>query len=76
MSQIRIQIASDTDYEKLIAEIYIDGAFAGLVHQESDCLSYEIPPRERAAGLIGSVDADVMIEAIKKAKRELRSDDP
>ena len=32
---------------------------------------FEIPPPEKAIGLIGSVDADVMIEAIKRAKREL-----
>jgi hypothetical protein len=71
MSKIRIEIASDTDYEKLIANIYIDEAFAGLVHQESGRLSYEIPPPDKAIGLIRSVDADVMIDAINRAKREL-----
>ena len=75
MSKIRIEIASDADYEKLIANIYIDEEFAGLVHQESEGLSFEIPPPDKAIGLIGSVDADVMIEAINRAKRELSPDD-
>lgn len=73
MNKIRIEIASDTDYEKLIANIYINESFAGLVHQESESLSFEIPPPEKRIGLIGSVDADVMIEAILLAKNELVS---
>lgn len=73
MNKIRIEVASDTDYEKLIANIYIDEKFAGLVHQGSESLSFEIPTPDKALGLIGSVDADVMIEAIQRAQNALRS---
>ncbi|KEA53970.1 hypothetical protein DT73_04030 [Mangrovibacter sp. MFB070] len=31
---MKVVIASDIGYEKLIAEIYCDDAFIGLIHQE------------------------------------------
>jgi len=36
MENIEITVGSDLDYESLIAEIKIDGAFAGIVTNESD----------------------------------------
>ena len=71
MSRITIQIASDTDYDKLIAEIYIDGDFAGLVSQKGSILRYEIPSADRSIGMVRSVDLDVLIEALERARQEL-----
>lgn len=34
MSTFRIQVCSDVDYEKLIAEVYVDEKFVALVNQE------------------------------------------
>ena len=34
-NQLKIVIASDVDYEKLIAEIYCDDEFIALIHQEN-----------------------------------------
>ena len=43
--RIKITICSDTDYEQLIAEIYIDGKFVALISQENgaDNLQLEFP---------------------------------
>ena len=70
MSRIKIQIASDSDYEKLIAEVYFDGDFAGLVSQEDSGIRSEIPPPDKSIGMVCSVDADVLIAALQLAKQE------
>ena len=74
-NKIQIEIASDTDYENLIANIYIEGLFVGLVHQETDVPIFEIPSEEKTIGRVFSVEADLMIEAIDRAKRELVQSD-
>lgn len=43
MNQLRIDICSDTDYEKLVAEIYCDNKFVALISQESEQLMLEFP---------------------------------
>ena len=59
------------DYEKLIAEIYFDGDFAGLVSQEDSGIRYEFPPPDKSIGMVCSVDADSLNEALQQAKQEL-----
>lgn len=74
MKPYKIIIASDTDYEELIAEINIDGKFAAAVTQEKGkgIFNIEFP----GIGLVESqiirkVDFDSFIEALNEAKQKL-----
>lgn len=63
-NQLRIIIVSDVDYEYLIAEIYCDGEYIALIHQENglDNLQVEFPGRSISCNL----------EWLQKALQEAR----
>jgi len=68
-NQLKIVIASDVDYEYLIAEIYCDDEFIALIHQENglDNLQVEFP------GTAISCNLEWLQTALYEAKRKLIS---
>jgi hypothetical protein len=69
MENIEITVGSDLDYESLIAEIKIDGAFVGIVTNEPDeSFKFEIQ-----SGQISSINVglETYIKALNDAKSEL-----
>lgn len=74
MSKYRIQVASDTDYEELIAEIYVDERFVALVNQEhgKTDLRVDFPgPEQNQAALLRSVPLGTLLDALAAAKAQL-----
>jgi hypothetical protein len=68
-SNVSIQVSSDLDYERLIAEVNVDDKFAVIISNESaHDFMIEIPTHSK--GFI-SVELDEFIKAIKKAKESL-----
>ncbi|CAI0787191.1 hypothetical protein [Serratia quinivorans] len=65
--QLKIIVASDVDYEKLIAEIYCDEEFIALLQQEDgdNNIKVEFSPN------IGVVDFDWLQQALFEARRTL-----
>ncbi|MGM7652332.1 hypothetical protein C3460_02895 [Serratia marcescens] len=65
--QLKIIVASDVDYEKLIAEIYCDEEFIALLQQEDgdDNIKFEFSPN------IVVVDFDWLQQALLEARRTL-----
>lgn len=65
--RLKIVIASDVDYENLIAEIYLNDEFIALLQQENgvDDLNVEF------ASNINSVNFDWLQNALNEAKRKL-----
>ncbi|EKM5716655.1 hypothetical protein B1H42_13775 [Enterobacter cloacae subsp. cloacae] len=65
--RLKIVIASDVDYENLIAEIYLNDEFIALLQQENgvDDLKVEF------ASNINSVNFDWLQNALNEAKRKL-----
>ncbi len=69
MGNIEITVGSDLDYESLIAEIKIDGAFVGIVTNEPDeSFKFEIQ-----SGQVSSINVELetYIKALNDAKSEL-----
>ncbi|HCB1762810.1 MULTISPECIES: hypothetical protein [Citrobacter] len=63
--QLKIIVASDVDYEKLIAEIYCDEEFIALLQQEDgeNNIKVEFSPNIRV------VDFDWLQQALLEARR-------
>ena len=75
MATFRIQVCSDTDYEKLIAEIYVEDSFIALVHQERNdgVLEVVFPgPDQSQSAVLRHIELPTLMEALREAKRELR----
>ncbi|QDQ28440.1 hypothetical protein FNU76_19915 [Chitinimonas arctica] len=71
---VKIQVCSDTDFEQLIAEIYIDDKFVALVSQDEgvDNLRVEFPGSDQNESTITrKVDFEVLCHALSNARREL-----
>jgi hypothetical protein len=72
--RIKILIASDVDYGKLIAEMYVDEKFIGLISQEKgvENLLVEFPVANQNEGAISrQIEYEVLLAALLKAKTEL-----
>ncbi|AWK43212.1 hypothetical protein GPY51_22615 [Photorhabdus laumondii subsp. laumondii] len=65
--QLKIVIASDIDYECLVAEIYCNGEFFALLQQEEgvENIKVEFSPSTRI------IDLDWLQYALSKAKEHL-----
>lgn len=69
LTNIEIEVSSDLDYECLIAEIFIDDNFIGLVTNEpSKGICFEAPKGQLSGE---PVELEMYIEALKKAKIKL-----
>jgi hypothetical protein len=72
--KIKILIASDVDYEKLIAEMYIDEKFIGLISQEDGIgnllVEFAIGDQDEGA-IFQKIEYEVLLAALLKAKTEL-----
>ena len=72
MNQLRIDICSDTDYEKLVAEIYCDNKFVALISQESEQLMLEFPSSASVENqTTRAVDLKWFEKALAEAKQKL-----
>jgi hypothetical protein len=72
--RIKITICSDTDYEQLIAEIYIDGKFVALISQENgaDHLQLEFPDSGQNGSIISrKVEYSLFHIALERARIQL-----
>lgn len=66
---IEIQIASDLDYENLLAEIHVDNNFIGLLTNEPEKgVCFEVPDGK---GGFRSISIERFRLALDKAKKEL-----
>lgn len=75
--RLEVLIASDVDYEQLIAEIYCDGKFVALLSQDKgpDHLEVVLPGAQaNEAAVIRSVDLDWLKDALDRAKALLLSE--
>ena len=68
-SHISIQVSSDLDYERLIADVNVDGKFAVTISNES-AHYFMVEIATHNEGYI-SVELDEFIKVIKKAKESL-----
>ncbi len=72
--RIKILIASDVDYEKLIAEMYIDEKFIGLISQEGGIgnllVEFAIGDQDEGA-IFQKIEYEVLLATLLKAKTEL-----
>lgn len=70
---LQITIASDVDYDKLIAEIYCDDRFVALISQEdgSNNLVLEFPETAPGVPVCRSVDLRWFMDAIGQAVQRL-----
>jgi hypothetical protein len=50
VEDLEIKVRSDLDYEELIAEIYIDGEFFGLISEEAGPRLFELEIHPRKDG--------------------------
>lgn len=68
----QITVGSLPDYDDLIAEIYIDGRFVGLISQEQgpDKFLLEIPARDSEETM--KVELALFEKAVAEAKSKLR----
>lgn len=66
-NQLKVVIASDIDYENLIAEIYCGEEFIALLQQEDgeDNIKVELSPN------IGAIDYDWLQNALSEARKKL-----
>jgi hypothetical protein len=73
-SAIKILVCSDTDYEQLIAEIYIDNKFVALVSQDNGVndLQVEFPGCDQNQDAVGrKFDFNLFRDALERARTEL-----
>lgn len=73
--RIKVVVCSDEDYDKLIAEIYIDENFVALVSQEQglDQLVVEFPPDlSRKASSPQKIPFELLVGGLGRAKEELQ----
>ncbi len=75
-SSLTVTIASDTDYQQLVAEIYCDGKFVALISQDHgpDDLRLEFPTNSDPSAVCSSVGLDWFLDAVQKAKEQLLRD--
>ncbi|WP_354685818.1 hypothetical protein [Cupriavidus necator] len=76
--KLEVLIASDVDYEQLIAEIYCDGHFVALLSQDKgpDHLEVVFPGAQaNEAAITRSVDLDWLKDALNRAKALLLSEE-
>lgn len=76
-SKIRILLSSDSDYEKLIAEIYYEDKFIALLNQDEglDSMKIEFPDLNVKENLVlRKVDLEIFEEALKEAKRKIKAE--
>ncbi len=75
-SSLTVTIASDTDYQQLVAEIYCDGKFVALISQDHgpDDLRLEFPTNSDPSAVCRSVGLDWFLDAVQKAKEQLLRD--
>lgn len=74
MTNYRIQIASDADYNEVIAEIYVDGKFVALLNQEhgKTDLRVDFPgPERHQDSLLRSIPLGTLLDALAAAKAKL-----
>ena len=72
---IKLLIASDVDYEKLLVEIYYKEKFVALLSQEEglDKLKIEFPGPDRVEELLlRKLDLKAFEEALEMAKQAIR----
>ena len=70
-------IASPSDYDELVAEIYYDGLFVALVSQErgKGLFDIETPgPNMIEKEIMRKVDADGFEKAVEEARQRLRGE--
>ncbi|MEN4932081.1 hypothetical protein ABEI22_23690 [Erwinia billingiae] len=65
--QLKIIIASDIDYEKLIAEIYCNDEFIALLHQEDGIDDIKV----EFSSNINALDLDWLQNALHEARKKL-----
>ena len=70
---LTVTIASDTDHERLVAEINCDGRFVALISQDHgpDDLRLEFPANSDPSVVCRSVGLDWFVDAVQKARKEL-----
>lgn len=76
--RIKITVCSDTDYNQLIAEIYIDGKFVALISQENgaDNLQIEFPGSGQNDSIISrKVEYSLFLIALERARIQLVAPD-
>jgi hypothetical protein len=74
--RLEILIASDVDYEQLIAEIYCDGKFVALLSQDKGPSRLEVVfpcAQANEAAITHSVDLDWLKDALDRAQALLLS---
>lgn len=73
-SHHKIVVCSDSDYERLIAEIYVDEKFVALVSQEEGAENFKIefPGLDQNENAVCRVtDLKCFLDAVEAAKSEL-----
>lgn len=70
---LKVTIASDTDYKRVVAEIYCDGMFVALISQDHgpDDLRLEFPASPDPSAVCRSVGLNWFVDAVRKAKDQL-----
>lgn len=71
----KILIASDTDYEKVFAEIYYNEKFVALISQEQgvDRMKVEFPRSDMNESMVlREIDLEGFQEALYKAAKKLK----
>ncbi len=74
-SKIEILLSSDTEYEKLTAEIYDDGKFVALLNQDEgvDSLKIEFPSTNLDEAMVSrKLDLEAFEEGLKIAKQKIK----
>jgi len=74
-SNIRILLSSDSDYEKLTAEIYYEDKFIALLNQDNglDCMKIEFPDTNVKEELVlRKIDLAIFEKALLEAKRKIK----
>lgn len=71
-------ICSDTDYEKLVAEIYFDGKFVALISQENGAENLKLEFSEKVkneSAVTRIVDLSGFIQVLGLARDKLLNED-
>jgi len=69
-AQMRVEIASPPDREKLVAPILVDNEQWAEVNQETDRLQIEIYPRRDGSPWV--FDLEEVLQSLAEARRRLR----
>ena len=75
MSKFNIMISSDLNYEDLVAEIYFNDKFVGLINQDDpQNLRFELPINCDEAAVASDIPLIIFLEALKVALGKLGYD--